>query len=442
MVILFPLVNQPELRNSRRCSGYLAPSARYLFSSHFRPDVNAGAAGSLLALAEQLERLGHRVDQIWQPEHAYRLPHARLQEAFELPEVIRRRMAQALDAAPYDYVIASQPYAYRAFEWLKPRYPSTVFLNRTHGWETRMIDQNRRLRWRRESPAREVLSRASQMATARACQRVAQASHGVIASCELCAAHIRQRYRVPDRQVAVIPHGADLGPIQKAKTNKALKLLFVGQYLPRKGSSILEQVLPGIMLRHPEAQLTFVVPPESIAFVEKQFRPAVQQRLTVHAWLPREKLAQIYGDHDILLYPSLFEGFGKVFLEGMAAELCVIGFAEGGLADLARHGYDALFTEAGDVAGLRRLLDWALLHREETKRMGRTAAATASQLTWERAARDTHRFCQLRQASLVTETVMAPVGQLSTASRIRLAASVFAKIGLATLVSATLSSSN
>lgn len=420
----------------------MAPSARYLFSSNFRPDVNAGAAGSLLALAEQLERLGNQVDLIWQPEHAYRLPHARLQEAFELPEVIRRRMSQAMGAAPYDCVIASQPYAYRAFEGLKPRYPSTVFLNRTHGWETRLMDQNRRLGWRRESAGREVLSRASQMATARACQRVVRASHGIIASCELCADHIRQRYRVPDRHVAVIPHGADLGPRRKAKTNKALKLLFVGQYLPRKGSTILEQVLPGIMLGHPEAQLTFVVPPESVVFVEKQFRPATQQRLTVHEWLPREKLAQIYSDHDILLYPSLFEGFGKVFLEGMAAGLCVIGFAEGGLADLARNGYDALFTDAGDVAGLRRLLEWALLHGDETKEMGRTAAVTASRLTWERAARETHRFCLLRQASLVEETVMAPVGQLSTASRMRLAASVFAKIGLATLVSATLSSSN
>ena len=92
----------------------------------------------------------------------------------------------------------------------------------------------------------------------------------------------------------------------------------------------------------------------------------------------------------------------------MAAGLYIIGFAEDGLADLARNGSGlALADPPGNVQKAK-----------------------------------THRFCQLRQASVVGETVMAPVGQLSTASRMRLAASVFAKIGLATLVSATLSSSN
>jgi glycosyltransferase involved in cell wall biosynthesis len=129
----------------------------------------------------------------------------------------------------------------------------------------------------------------------------------------------------------VIPYGVDAALLRKEKKSKPKtfsRMLFVGQYLPRKGSSILEEELPVIARNHPTAEITFVVPHESVAAVASRFGPAFGDRLVIRSWTSRERLMPIYNEHDILLFPSLFEGFGKVFLEGMAAGLCVVGFRE------------------------------------------------------------------------------------------------------------------
>ena len=372
--------------------------AKYLFSSNFDAVADAGAAGSLLAIAHHLEQQGHVVDCLWRPEGCYRLPHARLREAFELPEMLRVQLSAQMARGRYDYVIASQPYAHRAFSSLRGRYPETVFLNRTHGWEQRLNQANRLLGWRKEPPLKEALSRVSQAITSQVCRMAVRSADGVIASSTLCGDYIRKRYRLPENRVAVIPHGFSTeSQARRLDCGSGMRMLFVGQYLPRKGSGVLERELPKVLHDSPDSTVTFVVPPESVAMVKHHFQ-AAGSRLTVHAWMPQDRLAEIYREHDILLYPSLFEGFGKVFLEGMAAGMCVVGFAEGGIADIATCGRDALIAEPGNALAFRNLLCWALRHPARARLMGRVAAETASQWTWNRTAQATHTFCQMRRA--------------------------------------------
>ena len=313
--------------------------------------------------------------------------------------MLLRQLSGQMARCQYDYVIASQPYAHRAFSWLRRRYPDTVFLNRTHGWEQRLIQANRRLAWRKEPFIREVLSRVSQVVTSQACRSVVRSADGMIASSSLCGNYIRQRYGLLANQVAVIPHGfSTQAAAGRLDEGTGMRMLFVGQYLPRKGSAVLERELPRVLRDCPNSTITFVVPSGSVDKVKREFQTVAGDRLTVHSWMAQDRLAEIYRTHDILLYPSLFEGFGKVFLEGMAAGMCVVGFAEGGLADIAACGRDALITEPGNAAGFRSLLCWALRNPARARLMGRLAAETASQWTWNRTAQATHTFCQMRRA--------------------------------------------
>jgi glycosyltransferase involved in cell wall biosynthesis len=101
----------------------------------------------------------------------------------------------------------------------------------------------------------------------------------------------------------------------------------------------------------------------------------------------------IYQEHNILLFPSLFEGFGKVFLEGMAAGLCVVGFREGGLPDIAVHGRDALLCDPGDRRTFGQLVSAALQNPDQTEAIGRRAREVGRRFTWDRHARETEDFC-------------------------------------------------
>jgi glycosyltransferase involved in cell wall biosynthesis len=203
--------------------------------------------------------------------------------------------------------------------------------------------------------------------------------------------------------VTVIPYGIEQQLFRYApddSTSRCRRLLFAGQFLPRKGSSVLKEMLPVTAARYPDASVTFVVPDVQMASVEAAFRGVFGARLSVLPWTTREKLGEIYRRHDILLFPSFFEGFGKVFLEAMAAGLCVVGFREGGLPDIATHSRDALLCETGDRHAFRILTECALADPAWTRQIGNRAREVARHYTWERHAIETENFCnRLRRSA-------------------------------------------
>ncbi len=375
---------------------------RFLVAAQFLPDPNSGSAGSVLAVGQALAARGHQVEHEWLAPDRGLLPHAALRRHFEMPVQQLRALAARLKAAPYDVVVVSQPYAYLAYELLPARHPRTLFLNRTHGWEHRLLQAERRLGYEPRRPlTQRVLSGASSAMTVMACWRTARSAHGIIAPSSRGARFIRETYGLPEDKVAFIGYGLDASFLQWPRVTPTVRLprlLFVGNYLARKGTRILEEVLPRMARRFPELELSFVVQEQAIREVERLYQPSFGPRLRVHAWMPRAQLRELYSTHDVLLFPSLFEGFGKTWLEGMACGLCVVGFDEGGLGDLATHGREALFCEAGDVASWERLLVEALQHPERVAEIRERAQARARQRTWDETARDTELFCERLRA--------------------------------------------
>ncbi|HXV86475.1 MAG TPA: glycosyltransferase family 4 protein, partial [Gemmatimonadales bacterium] len=320
-----------------------------------------------------------------------------------LPGRQLRQVGARLAGSACQVVVISQPYAYQVFERLPARYPRTLFVNRTHGWEARLYEAQRNFGWDGQA-SRRLVARVSAALTRRACRRTARAAHGMVTGSQRCGAWIRQAYHLPPERVAAIPYGLDphVGPDPGGAASMAvrprapgpLRLLYVGNYLPLKGSTVLESILPPLGGRFPGARLTLVVDPGARDRVASRYQPSWGENLAVQAWLPRHQLARVYAEHDVLLYPSLFEGFGKVWLEAMAQGLCVVGFAEGGLPDVARHGEDALYCPTGDLDGLTTLLERALSSPEQARAIGGRAALTARQFTWDRNAAALVAFCQ------------------------------------------------
>ena len=156
---------------------------------------------------------------------------------------------------------------------------------------------------------------------------------------------------------------------------------------------MLERLLSEVGRRYADLRLTFVVPEESVAHVRRCFGECYGSRLGVHGWMERSQLLRLQCEHDIFLFPSLFEGFGKTFLEAMACGLCVIGYDEGGLADIARSSEDALICAAGDEAAFEALLERSLRDPSVPRLIGRRAQTVARTYTWDRNAEVTEAFC-------------------------------------------------
>jgi glycosyltransferase involved in cell wall biosynthesis len=102
----------------------------------------------------------------------------------------------------------------------------------------------------------------------------------------------------------------------------------------------------------------------------------------VFSSVPRAELFMRYREADVLVFPTLCDGFGMVVTEAFAHGLPVVTTKRAGAAELVRHGENGLIIPAGDAGAITEALDWCLTHRIELKAMRRAALETAARWQW------------------------------------------------------------
>jgi len=138
--------------------------------------------------------------------------------------------------------------------------------------------------------------------------------------------------------------------------------------------------------------------------LRQRLGPTLGGRLRLLTWHKREALMEIYRTHDFLLFPSRYEGFGKVAHEAMACGLTVIGTNVGVLYDYGVHGENALLSPPGEAAGFLANLRQAAAHPELANVLGPRARITIAVDSWEHTAKCFMQFverCHKRRAKLI-----------------------------------------
>jgi glycosyltransferase involved in cell wall biosynthesis len=88
--------------------------------------------------------------------------------------------------------------------------------------------------------------------------------------------------------------------------------------------------------------------------------------------------------HDVLIFPSLFEGFGMVITEAMSQGTPVITTDRTAGPDLITDGKDGWIVEAGSTDKLQESIEKLLTNRKSVLDAGREAMETAKQRPWEK----------------------------------------------------------
>lgn len=179
------------------------------------------------------------------------------------------------------------------------------------------------------------------------------------------------RRHAPDLPVAVVPNGVDpvtFTPLTAPRLPGPVRLLLVGRLVHQKAVDVMLNALASLD-EAARPRLTVVGDgPERAALEEQSRRLGLDSGVTFAGWVARDRLADTYRAHDVLVSPSRFEGMSLVLQEAMACGLPVVATRIPGSEELILDGETGLLVTPEDVAGLaaavaRFTADPALIHR-------------------------------------------------------------------------------
>jgi glycosyltransferase involved in cell wall biosynthesis len=181
--------------------------------------------------------------------------------------------------------------------------------------------------------------------------------------------------------IEVIPYGfpdvAANRTYRGPASQRKIKLLFVGRMEQRKGVANMFAAVAKIR-NHVELTVVGVKSTENCA--------ALNSAVAEHKYipnLPHADILELMKQHDVLLFPSLFEGFGLVITEAMSQGTPVITTERTAGPDLIDHDENGWLTEAGSTEGLLAAIENIISRPSRIISAGKAAMETARRRPWE-----------------------------------------------------------
>jgi len=186
---------------------------------------------------------------------------------------------------------------------------------------------------------------------------------------------------IPASKLRYLPLGFDASKIafsnQTPGEKKPLRLLYAGRVTQRKGIKYLLEAMKAFDRN--SVQLDIIGHVQGSGAGLRSYEGSY----TLHKPVSQAQLFSMYCNYDALVLPSVFEGFGLVIPEAMAAGLPVIATPHTIGPELIRHGLNGYLVNVRDVnAIVRSITDLANKAADERSAMRMAAHRSAMDYSW------------------------------------------------------------
>lgn len=211
----------------------------------------------------------------------------------------------------------------------------------------------------------------------------------VIACSRYMANQVIDYFSVPADKIDVIPNGVevhhfdylegvDLSDFRARFAAPDEKIVFyVGRLVHEKGPQLIVAAAPAVLANFPKAK--FVIGGRGPLLDELRNRAVAMglgNRFYFTGFLPDEDRDRLYKIAEVAVFPSLYEPFGIVALEAMAAHCPVVVASTGGLAEVVQHNETGITVYPDNVDslawGILQVLqhpEWAAVRAKNAYRM-------------------------------------------------------------------------
>lgn len=172
----------------------------------------------------------------------------------------------------------------------------------------------------------------------------------VITTTQYMADELESYFSTPADKIDIIPNGIDPRRFQALegadlsafRTRYALAeeklVLYVGRIVREKGVEVLVRSMPLVLAEVPEAKLVIAGKGPELDHIRRlAWELDLSHKIQLPGYISIEDRDRLYKVADCAVFPSLYEPFGIVALEAMAARTPVVVSEVGGLREVVRH---------------------------------------------------------------------------------------------------------
>jgi len=225
----------------------------------------------------------------------------------------------------------------------------------------------------------------------------------VICCSQFMADEIATAFRTPLDKLDVVPNGVDptrfdaLEGVDLTEFRRRYALdwekivFYVGRVVQEKGVHLLVEGLPRMLALRPDIKIVVAGTGGSLAGARARAAElGLGDKILFTGFIPDEDRDRLFKVADVAVFPSLYEPFGIVALEAMAARVPVVAASVGGLAEVVTNHENGLtiFPDSLDS------LTWGVVHTLEhpewsAARVANAYAMVRARFNWDTIARST-----------------------------------------------------
>jgi glycosyltransferase involved in cell wall biosynthesis len=283
----------------------------------------------------------------------------------------------------YDVVHDNQCLSYGLLHIMK-RVPTTVTIHHPITVDRRLAIRSARSPWRRLQARRWYSFLGMQ-------RRVAQRLSPLITVSESARRDIAQEFRLPVKNLRVVPNGikTDLFyPMPEIKREKNLIMVTNSADTALKGLSYLLQAVADLAKAR-DIRLLVVGQPQKNGSVARLIKElGIGNRVTFTGRIDHSAFVRLYAKATMAVVPSLYEGFGLPAGEAMACGVPVISTTGGALPEVV--GGAGVLVPPADAKALAKAMGKLLDNPAQARQLGEAGLKRVrASFTWEKAAQKT-----------------------------------------------------
>jgi glycosyltransferase involved in cell wall biosynthesis len=185
---------------------------------------------------------------------------------------------------------------------------------------------------------------------------------------------------VARQKICTVPYGVNSQAFRPAAGGgrRPFRFVFVGSISAAKGVPLLLSTWQSLAPKHAELWLVGSISAEVRALLPNL------PGLRFFGKVPGGQVPEILRQCDVFVFPSYFEGFGRVILQAMACGLPVITTTDTAGPDLVLgDGQGGWVIAVGNRDALHNAMAYCILHPQKMPAIGRIARQVAKRYDWE-----------------------------------------------------------